>query len=577
MKKTVKILSLVLALLMLAMAMFACNSDADVSEDEEEKKEEKYVNLSPEGVYNKISKAKDVTVTYVMKSEGFEEKSVIVKDNDNVKITESRVSGDYSREEICYVNLSTDDYYFTESEKWFFEKDSGKVYNVNSLISLSMLENEFGTFFAKDKAFEADNYTHSGDTYTFKSDLIAEMSGSSQYTINSLSMTRNGSVYTFVVNITANGETGTMELTVNFGATEVKFPEGAIERRYEEYTVNVKDTNGSPIYDAYVGVYSGEGNYENGAYTNEEGKVTFSLLYGVDYYIEINYYGNDVQYEIDEKYYFDGTSANITLAEKVKPIYKVTLKGADGKIMSDAHITIYETTAYGNSYWDWYYTDENGCVEFQCDDPHDFYVVIDEIYGYMVEEKYYFNGTEPLEIVLVEKPAYKVTIKDSDGNLVPDMNVNLYDASNNYIVGATTDSEGLAKLVTEQEYNFVFVQVYNYSGYDKYIIEDAYSFSNGSKELEIVLTLKESITVRVMNTAGDAIYNVRVFLRDKNGYSWDWENYSYTNSDGYVMFYDFDTSKEFYVTIDNVPSVYSYEESYTLEGNTLTIYLSPKA
>lgn len=579
MKKTVKLISLILALLMMAMVMFACNSDTvGDDEDGEEKSEEKYVNLTPEGVYNKVGKAKDVTVTYIFKSENSDEKQIIVKDSDNVKLTEIETYDGDEWEESYYVNLKTTESYRKEGEKWFYEANESAKYRVERYINLSMLEEEFGTFFKKENAFESDNYNKDGDVFTFKSDLIADMNEGNRLTVNSLSMTRSGSVYTYKIDASADGQNGKMDVIVDFNATEVKLPENAIEIKYEDYTVTVKDVNGNPINDIYVNIRSGEDEYEDSNYTDEDGKTTSNLLYGKDYYIVLNYYGyGDIQYVIEDKYYFDGTSANITLAIKEKPVYKVTVKGEDGTLLQGVDVSLYETTTYGDSYRDWEETDENGYVEFKRDDTGNFYVTIDEydVYGYKVEEKYYFDGETPLVIVLEEKPAYKVTVKDTNGNPVEDASLSLYDASGNYITGANTDSNGLAKLVVEQEYNYVYVTIW--SPEEKYIIEDTYSFSNGSKEMDVVFEIKASITVRVLNSAGDSIYNVRVFLRDKNGYSWDYEDYDYTDNDGYVVFYDFDETKEYYITIDNVPYVYNYEESYDLVGDTLTIYLTPKA
>lgn len=579
MKKTAKILSLILALLMMAMVMFACNSDGAGDEDDddaEEKTEEKYVNLTPEGVYNKVSKAKNVKVSYVLKSENFENVSTVIKDSNNLKLVSERKSSDGNEEITYYYNLSTKDYYRQDDDKWYYEKDEEAKDTLEQFIALNRLESQFGKLFTKENAFESDNYTYADNVYTYKSDLLSAINDEEDdVTYNSFKMVRDGSVYTYTANVTEGDETGTVEVIVDFNKTEVKFPENAIEIKYAEYIVTVKDVNGNPINDVEVEVYSGEDYYEDWEYVDEQGKADFDLIVGKDYYIHIKHYG-EAEYEIDEKYYFDGTSANITLAEKEKICYEVTVKDYLGNPISGIDVSLYRTD--NDSYVDYEYTDENGHVEFKFDESAGYYVTL---YGsldmYVLEDKYYFTADEPLEIILAEKPAYVVTITDSDGNPCENFQVVLYDASGNYIMESGTDEFGVARIVVEQNYNYVYAEIRNYTGVDKYIIEDTYSFASGSKEMSVVLAVKEAITVRVMNTAGDAIYNVRVFLRDKNGYSWDWESYYYTNSDGYVFFYDFDTSKELYITIDNVPSVYSYEESYTLEGNTLTIYLSPKA
>lgn len=584
MKKTVKLLSLILAILMTALVLFACNNDSSSENKEDKEEEEKYFDLSPEQVYNKASKVKNITVTYTIKGEDYERVMTVSKDS-KIAFVKSTYTYDEEgpNEEVNYVDLDNNDLYELEDNKWYYEDNDYAATQIENYVGLTVLESQYGGAFAKDKAFEKDNYDYEDDVFTLKSSVIDDINNNEDEDestkLLSLNMVRDGNVYTFEAKFEENGWDGVEEITVivkvDFSSTDLALPENAIEKKYEEFTVNVKDANGNSVSNVEVNIYSGEENYEDWENTDENGKATFELMSGKEYYITLNYWG-EVEYELEEKYYFDGKNANITLAEKEKIVYRVTVSGADGTFLKNIDVSLYNSQ--NDNYVTWENTDENGFASFTFDEEGTYYV---QLYGipdeYKVAEKYYFDNSRTLNIVLEEKDSYKVTVTDSNGDFVENISVTLYNASGQYIVSGDTNSEGLVKLITDESYNYVYVTVRDYQGRECYIIEETYSDFNSSKEMNIVLQLKKATTVKVVNNLGDPIYNVRVFLRKENSSSWDWEDYKYTGTDGIVVFYELDDSISYYVTIDNVPNVYSYEARYDLESDTLTIYLTPKA
>ena len=564
MKKIAKLLSLILALFMIAAVMFACNSDADDTDKDDDKPTEKYTKLTPEGVYNKISKAKDATITYTLKSDGYERKSVFTKNSDNVKVHYTYSSG---TEDVRYLNLKTGDAYREEDGQWFYEVEEGAVESINSVFALD-LAGEYGDLFTKENAYESDNYDQSGNVYTFKSDVLEGIE-MDDIKITSLTMTRDGSVYTFVANVESDGETGTIEIIVDFNATEVKFPENAIEKRYEDYTITVKDTNGNPVKNVEINLYYGEGNYEDWENTDEEGKAVFSgIMVGRNYYAILYYHGdNDVEYVFEEKYNIGTTNEVITIAEKEKVVYTVTVTDENGLPIQDVGVDLFY--AESNFYETYGYTDANGRVEFKFDDPHDYYV---KIYGsldeYTVEEKYYFTGNDPLNITLAKKvyKDYHVSFYTKGGSPLNDVYIYLYDG-NDYLDSFSTDVRGEITFRMEEKNSYKIVVSYLPGDYD---CQREIGFGDGNS-ITVIVGEFYYHRVNVFYPNGNAAQSVKVEAYDKSsdGYSTDW---GYTSEYGYTEVYIND-GKQYYLVLSNLPDGYTCEARYDTTGEVTTIYL----
>ena len=277
----------------------------------------------------------------------------------------------------------------------------------------------------------------------------------------------------------------------------------------EGFALTLKDRNNTPIVNARVNLYTGNGAYVTYKSTDEAGKAVFGVLVGSDMNFEVNYNGGK----------FMTASSTTHEQQSVQTIgFGMTVTDEANAPIVNARVNLYTDSA---AYVNYKATDESGKAVF--DILPGITMKLEAAYmggKYMTDAYTITSETD----VPVHTYNLSMLLLNSAGNPIENARINLYTENDAYVNYKTTDSAGKA--------------IFNILPDNNIKLEAAYmggKFMTGvygvSGNTEVPLQT-EPVTV-LLTATGNALSNVRVNLTTSTG---AYITYKSTDSSGVTAF-----------------------------------------